>query len=300
MARPDKDSNRAFYDSEREDDRVRFDEHPSKVFQAELLVPWIASALPPGSVVLDIAGGSGVYASKIVRAAPVSVIGLDLSESMVRQRAADPLLQLNVVGDMEALPFASEAFDAVMFVGCLHHVPDPLISLREATRVLRPGGLLFAAEPVSLRAGGDAAEPVPGHPHEFRFSRRFLLARMRRAGLRIDDVTGKRLTIRLLSLAVRSPGVGLFRKGDAVDRALAAVGLGRFGEIALVRASRPGGAATTPGGARPAEPARLLACPHCHGPLGEGPAGLGCGGCGATYPVVGGLPVLLSAAPSSE
>jgi SAM-dependent methyltransferase len=212
---------------------------------------------------------------------------------MVRQRGEDPLLPLNVVGDMEALPFASEAFDAVIFVGCLHHVPDPLPALREASRVLRPGGRLFAAEPVSLRAGSAAAEPVPGHPHEFRFSRRLLLGRIRSAGLRIDDVTGKRLAIRLLSLVVRSPGVGLFRKGDVVDRALDALGLGRFGEIALVRASKPGASSPVQDGLGAPDPARLLACPRCRSPLWPESGALACGGCGATYPPAGGLRMLL-------
>jgi SAM-dependent methyltransferase len=291
MDRGDKDSNRAFYDSEREHDRHRFEEHPSKVFQAELLVPWIAARLAPGAAMLDIAGGSGAYASKLVRAADVSVAGLDISESMVRQRAEDPRLELNVVGDMEALPFADESFDAVLFVGCLHHVPDPLPALREAFRVLRPGGQLFAAEPVSLRAPADRAEQVPGTTHEFRISRRFLLGRIRAAGLHVDRVTGKRVAIRAIGLAVRSPGIGLYRKGDLLDRALGLVGLDRFCEMALVHGSRPG----TPAGAGAAAGAtRSLACPACHGPLERGGERLACAACGASYPVADGVPMLLA------
>jgi hypothetical protein len=64
MERLDKDSNRAFYDSERADDRRRFEEQPSKAFLAETLVPWVVSALEPGARLLDIAGGSGAYASR--------------------------------------------------------------------------------------------------------------------------------------------------------------------------------------------------------------------------------------------
>jgi SAM-dependent methyltransferase len=292
MDRGDKDSNKAFYDSERADDRRRFHEHPSKIFQSELLVPWITSQLAAGAVMLDVAGGSGVYASQIVRAADVSVVGLDISESMVRQRDEDPKLELNVVGDMEALPFADGSFDAVLFVGCLHHVPDPLPALREAHRVLRPGGQLFAAEPVSLRAPRGRAEQVPGTTHEFRISRGFLLGRIRAAGLRVDRVTGKRLAIRLIELAVRSPGIGLYRKGDLVDRALGAVGLDRFGEIALVHGSRPG----IPAPARDA--AQTLACPACRGPLDRDRERLTCAACGASYPVEGGVAMLLAQTPT--
>src|SRR5205085_372102 len=126
VERPDRESNKAFYDSERENDRARFAREPSKLHTAELLVPWVKSCLRPGDRVLDIAGGSGSYASAIARAASVDVVGVDISESMIRQRLEDPLLEHNVVGDMEALPFRDGLFDAALFVAALHHVPDPL------------------------------------------------------------------------------------------------------------------------------------------------------------------------------
>jgi SAM-dependent methyltransferase len=294
VERLDKDTNRAFYDSERADDRRRFEEEPSKVFQAESLVPWIVSHLSPGAIVLDIAGGSGDYASRIVRAAPVSVVGLDISESMVRQRSDDPLLPLNVVGDMEALPFASETFDAVMFVACLHHVPDPLPALLEARRVLRPGGLLFAAEPVSLRSSRNHAEQVPGHAHEFRISRRFLLDRVRSAGFEIHEVNGKRLTIRILSLVIRSPKLGLFRASDLVDRLLDKVGLARFGEIALVRGSRPGNATKAKPSQGVPDPVAILACPRCQSRLTVEAERVSCHDCGSLYEIKDGVQILLA------
>ena len=159
MDRADKDLNRAFYDTEREDDRERFHKHPSKVFLTETLVPWVTSLVEPGARIVDIGGGSGAYASRIVRAAPVTVVGLDISESMVQQRAEDPLLPENVVGDMEALPFADGEFDAALFVGCLHHVPDPLPALREAHRVAAPrrGALRRRAVLAARRVGRDRA-----------------------------------------------------------------------------------------------------------------------------------------------
>ncbi len=239
MDRPDKDLNRAFYDSEREDDRRRFDEEPSKVFLVETLVPWVASQLPPGARMVDIAGGSGVYASRIVRAAPVTVVGVDISESMVRQRGEDPMLPENVVGDMEELPFEDGTFDAALFVACLHHVPDPLPALREAHRVLRDGGTLFAAEPCSLRVGRAGVAPVPGHPQEFRFSMSYLTGRIGDAGFHVDRVLGKRLTLRFAKPLWPTPGIGAYRTADRADRVLARLpGLTRLSALALVQATR--------------------------------------------------------------
>ena len=108
MERVDKDENRAFYDTQRQHDRLRFEQEPSKAFLSEAIVPWVLSAVPREARILDIAGGSGWYASRIVRAAPVAVVGLDISRSMIDQRAEDPMLTENVVGDMEALPFEGD------------------------------------------------------------------------------------------------------------------------------------------------------------------------------------------------
>ena len=119
-----------------------------------------------------------------MRAAPVTVVGLDISSSMIEQRAEDPLLTENVVGDMEALPFEDGAFDAAMFVGVPPPRPRPAAGARgRRTASLRPGGTLFAAEPCSLRVGTAGVAPVPGHQHEFRFSMGFLTGRIERGRL---------------------------------------------------------------------------------------------------------------------
>ena len=83
MDRPDKDVNRSFYNEQRLDERRRYTEEPSKVHAAGILVPWVTSHLKPSDQVVDIAGGAGTFASQIVRAAGVAVVGVDISESMV-------------------------------------------------------------------------------------------------------------------------------------------------------------------------------------------------------------------------
>jgi ubiquinone/menaquinone biosynthesis C-methylase UbiE len=45
--------------------------------------------------------------------------------------------------DAKKLPFHETRFDVVMSNSIIHHIPEPLVVLREAVRVVQPGGLLF-------------------------------------------------------------------------------------------------------------------------------------------------------------
>ena len=49
-------------------------------------------------------------------------------------------------GELEALPLDDESLDAATLLLVLHHVPDPGAALREAARVLRPGGRLLICD----------------------------------------------------------------------------------------------------------------------------------------------------------
>ena len=69
--------------------------------------------------------------------------GLDLTPAMLRRARQRIPLNLHVElveGDAMALPFAAERFDIVIMHLILAVVPEPADALREAARVLRPGG----------------------------------------------------------------------------------------------------------------------------------------------------------------
>ncbi|TYO68515.1 class I SAM-dependent methyltransferase [Bradyrhizobium hipponense] len=48
------------------------------------------------------------------------------------------------IASSDNLPFEAESFDTVAFVACLNHIPERIGALKEAHRVLKPGGLLVA------------------------------------------------------------------------------------------------------------------------------------------------------------
>jgi SAM-dependent methyltransferase len=119
-----------------------------------LLDAFVAAAahldVPPGARVLDLGGGPG-WVSELLLRLGLTPVTLDLSPSLLelgRDRFARAGLPARFVrSDMTALPFADGSFEAAIVVDALHHVPDVGAALREARRVLCPGGRLVLAEP---------------------------------------------------------------------------------------------------------------------------------------------------------
>lgn len=102
-----------------------------------------------GQDVLEVGCGRGGGAAFVFdRFGPRSVTGLDLAHRAIdrcRRRYGRAGLSF-VAGDAEQLPFADDAFDAVLSVESSHCYADPSRFWREAHRVLRPGGRLLLAD----------------------------------------------------------------------------------------------------------------------------------------------------------
>ncbi|MFB6726836.1 class I SAM-dependent methyltransferase [Kribbella sp. NPDC056345] len=94
--------------------------------------------------VADVGGGPGAHAGWL-REQGHDVTLLDPVQSHVDQASAAGITA--ELGDARRLPWANETFDAVLMAGPLYHLPeaaDRRVALREALRVLRPGGVLAA------------------------------------------------------------------------------------------------------------------------------------------------------------
>ncbi len=103
-----------------------------------------ALAGEPIGELLDIGTGTGRMAELFADRAS-RIVALDKSLEMLRVARAKlqhlPADKIDLVqGDFLSLPFESASFDTVLFHQVLHYAPDPLVPLREAARVLRPGG----------------------------------------------------------------------------------------------------------------------------------------------------------------
>ncbi len=98
---------------------------------------------------LDAGCGGGRYSIALQKLGAQSVVGVDITHEGIedaRRRAASLDCE-NIEfreASVEALPFADDSFDCVIFSGVLMHTKEPVEVIREMHRVLRKNGMLYA------------------------------------------------------------------------------------------------------------------------------------------------------------
>jgi demethylmenaquinone methyltransferase/2-methoxy-6-polyprenyl-1,4-benzoquinol methylase len=101
----------------------------------------------PEQTVLDVACGTGSVALELVRRYGCRVVGVDQSTEMLAtaRRRVGERVELREAR-AEALPFEDVSFDGLTFTYLLRYVDDPAATMRELTRVVRPGARVAMLE----------------------------------------------------------------------------------------------------------------------------------------------------------
>lgn len=107
--------------------------------QRAMLALWPEVA---GARALDLACGTGRYARLLQERGAASVVALDLSQGMLQHSR----VAWRVRADMMQLPLAAAAFDLVVSGLAVGHAPRLDAWMREAARVLAPGGVLLYSD----------------------------------------------------------------------------------------------------------------------------------------------------------
>jgi SAM-dependent methyltransferase len=161
--------------------------------------------------------GARVVAVDILEA---DYIGLDSAEVFLEEGARFD----RVLCDMHHLPFKPDSFDAVVATATLHHSHDPVALLREVKRVLKPQGLMLAANEPLYVPWREVTEEERKGAHERSYSLRTWLRFFRESGLTVTELkVGREAALHLKAL----PAEG----GDSLPLAQRAAGGIRYAGI---------------------------------------------------------------------
>lgn len=111
--------------------------------------------------VLDIGAGTGYAARYLNRDRsvyyPIDLLtARDLRDRTITRKPE----KIVVYCSCYELPFVENSMEGIMFISVLEHLKDPQLALREAYRILAPGGNILVSTPFSF--------PVHGYPMDFR------------------------------------------------------------------------------------------------------------------------------------
>jgi demethylmenaquinone methyltransferase / 2-methoxy-6-polyprenyl-1,4-benzoquinol methylase len=127
-------------------------DHITAVAPANGAAPAVPDDSARNKMILDVAAGTAGVSIQIARRTAATVIGVDLTEQMLRQgrqnvAEAGQASRISLVaGRAEQLPFPDATFDALTFTYLLRYVDDPQATLAELARVVKPGGLVASLE----------------------------------------------------------------------------------------------------------------------------------------------------------
>lgn len=123
----------------------------------------IRAVLTPDSCVLDLGAGAGIVTAMNFRGEARRVCGIDLDTRVTE----NPFLDEGRVCDANSIPYPDESFDLIFSDNVFEHLDQPELVLREAARVLKPGGRLLFKTPNRRHYMPLIARMTPHRFHQF-------------------------------------------------------------------------------------------------------------------------------------
>lgn len=115
--------------------------------RVQTIFDWVE--LREDSVILDMPCGRGFYLNMLRYVSNATLIGAELDWPVIK-KAQQNVAHLGIPlhnADFYNLPYAANSFDAVIASEILEHLHDDVAALREAYRVLKPGGVVAITVP---------------------------------------------------------------------------------------------------------------------------------------------------------
>ncbi len=123
--------------------------------ELQQFITWLD--LKPEAFILDVGSGAGGPTIRVAQMTGCRALGIDIHERAVTAAKAmadkcglSERVQFEQIDASQQLPYPAAAFDVVMCIDAINHLPNREIMLADWARVLKPGGKILFTDPVVI------------------------------------------------------------------------------------------------------------------------------------------------------